>query len=1430
MPSASFSGPGSTTASAPRSYDLRPFDVSSVLILRDQHKNPKVARRRSVRNVSGDVEELLSMFDACLRIGKLERASIMLARITSDFPIIARSDIMDLHNDYLHRAIELLMESPSMTKADAIHDWYELNLRAVEPALKQTPETIAYMLKACLLSSPTRDGRLNRLVSRYMAMAPGTVGLEVLYMTDILTDTDRARITEICPTYNLAIAESAKPVEERETASAEDLAASVEAPISSMTSPGPSSYPEVLSTPQKGSGLKTLKQTLSLFREIPAGIDIDTLTQPQRREIQARLERDAVDAAIERWRDDNQALQKMGLSTSISSASLNSRLYDWQRALEARLKLEFTEFDALDKAGLGEKVRGENAERAVYGPFLQLSTPSRLAALTILAVLSGVSGNGVDVGVPLYSLVKILGSAAEEDVRTQRRDEAEAKKRKAFTKAAKLKASQSKAEPKEELQGEPQQELRGEPQQELQPQQQPQQRGREQPEPEYMARPDISPELQDGDWNESVGEPTARVEALYSQDPSAERWPVGIKYQVGAALLQAIIQTATITVVKEHPETGSLVSESQPAFVHNQQYKRGKKVGVLVVNKTLVEMLKREPRADFLARHLPMVCEPEPWTRFDRGGFIESPAQMVRVKPGERDQKIYAEAAIENGHMEQIMKGLDSLGKTAWKINKNVFGVMLDVWNSGEALANIPPLDPKIPVPEEPVATEDPVARRKWLNAVKMAENLKSSLHGVRCFMNFQLEIARAVRDQTIYFPHNVDFRGRAYPLPTYFNHMGADHVRGLMLFAKGKELGEEGFRWLKVHLANVFGFDKASLREREKFAMENLENIMDSATNPLTGRRWWLRGEDPWQCLATCYELKAAFESPDATKFISHLPVHQDGTCNGLQHYAALGGDEWGARQVNLEPGERPADVYSAVADLVSEDLARDAEAGNFMAKALNGKIKRKVVKQTVMTNVYGVTFAGAKKQVQKQLDALYPDLAEQAGVEPVVLSSYIAMKIFSALSQMFSGAHEIQTWLGEIGGRVCRAITPEQLKQLAAQFPEEQLMTGDGRSKTKAAKGVKTAKGDKAAKGDATAKGKKKKAPTTDDLLSHFRSTIVWTTPLRMPVVQPYRHTGVRLISTCLQTLALKTPEASDPVNRRKQLQAFPPNFIHSLDASHMMLSALECGEMGLTFAAVHDSFWTHATDVGRMSRVLRDAFVRIHTEDVIARLAAEFETRYAGSIYMAKIKFGSPGTPRIWSWRKKTGFSLVEELMLEKKRQELLRSEDPAEVAKGLAMETPSSILEAETAVEEVTEKEDVEQFSLGKVPEAEHAQMEKDMLKAQKDSEKASVADPENDVGDSTEEGPTEGTHVEAGGDTAEDGMGRIQALLGTSGFDVAMHPQNFPEKKRSDSAKETILWMPLTFPPLPKKVQILPALQKDWRQSSAANVDRLLGKL
>lgn len=89
----------------------------------------------------------------------------------------------------------------------------------------------------------------------------------------------------------------------------------------------------------------------------------------------------------------------------------------------------------------------------------------------------------------------------------------------------------------------------------------------------------------------------------------------------------------------------------------------------------------------------------------------------------------------------------------------------------------------------------------------------------------------------------------------------------------------------------------------------------------------------------------------------IDRMCATQDGSCNGLQHYAALGGDMLGAEQVNLLPSERPQDVYEAVAVIVRELVKKDVEAGLPLAKAIDGKISRKVCVGGCVLSVWWVS-----------------------------------------------------------------------------------------------------------------------------------------------------------------------------------------------------------------------------------------------------------------------------------------------------------------------------------------------------------------------------------------------------------------------------------------------------------------------------------------
>lgn len=57
-----------------------------------------------------------------------------------------------------------------------------------------------------------------------------------------------------------------------------------------------------------------------------------------------------------------------------------------------------------------------------------------------------------------------------------------------------------------------------------------------------------------------------------------------------------------------------------------------------------------------------------------------------------------------------------------------------------------------------------------------------------------------------------------------------------MLQFAKGVPLGEKGLDWLKIHLVTLHGAKKkSSLEERLNYADEIMDDVLDSADNPLT-------------------------------------------------------------------------------------------------------------------------------------------------------------------------------------------------------------------------------------------------------------------------------------------------------------------------------------------------------------------------------------------------------------------------------------------------------------------------------------------------------------------------------------------------------------------------------------------------------------------
>ncbi|KAK6942325.1 DNA-directed RNA polymerase, N-terminal [Dillenia turbinata] len=629
-------------------------------------------------------------------------------------------------------------------------------------------------------------------------------------------------------------------------------------------------------------------------------------------------------------------------------------------------------------------------------------------------------------------------------------------------------------------------------------------------------------------------------------------WSRDTQAKLGCRLIELLTETAYV----QSPVSQSADNppDIRPAFRHtfkNITKDPGEKIvkryGVIECDPLILAGLDRNVR-HMVIPYVPMLIPPKKWRGYDKGGYLFLPSYIMRTHGSRRQQDAVRHASAEQ--MQKIFEALDTLGSTKWRINGRVLSVVENVWARGGNVAGLVNRE-DIPLPEKPLS-EDSAVIQQWKWDVRKAKKINQERHSLRCDTELKLSVARKMKEEEgFYYPHNLDFRGRAYPMHSHLNHLNSDLCRGVLEFAEGRPLGMSGLYWLKIHLANVYsgGVEKLSHDGRLAFVDNHLDDIFDSADNPVNGNRWWLMAEDPFQCLAACMNLSEALRSPSPHTVISHLPIHQDGSCNGLQHYAALGRNSLEAAAVNLVAGEKPADVYSEIATRVHEIMRRDslkdpsADPNATLARILIGQVDRKLVKQTVMTSVYGVTYVGAREQIKRRLQEKGL-IADDRML--FTAACYAAKVTLAALGEIFEAARAIMGWLGECAKIIASENRPVQ-----------------------------------------------------------------WTTPLGLPVVQPYSKTERHLIRTSLQVLALQ--REGDSISIRKQRTAFPPNFVHSLDGSHMMMTAIACRDAGLHFAGVHDSFWTHACDIETMNQILREKFVELYSNPILENLLESFQTAY-------------------------------------------------------------------------------------------------------------------------------------------------------------------------------------------------------------------------
>ncbi|MFH0965001.1 MAG: DNA-directed RNA polymerase [Planctomycetota bacterium] len=572
-----------------------------------------------------------------------------------------------------------------------------------------------------------------------------------------------------------------------------------------------------------------------------------------------------------------------------------------------------------------------------------------------------------------------------------------------------------------------------------------------------------------------------------------------------------------------------------------------------------------------LPQYPPMVRPPQRWTAQRTGGYFEGLRTPRFAGRGERRPPRVNEA---------VREAVNVLDATPWRINRRILGVLkadgVKLRDEAKGLyARLDELPRSLKKREEMLAQQGQIGGQadprfmELLYAAGERAKIFSRLRWIR-ELPFKLKIAERFADEpSIWFPHRIDFRGRAYPIPELLNHHGDDVCRGLLEFAEGKELTEKGRKWLKIHLANRCGHDKESFDERLKWVQEHDGEIKGWAADPLKNT-CWRDVEDPYQALAAAI----ALNDEEAAK---HLPVHVDASNSGWQQYAAMLRDADAGRETNLVPAESPADLYGMVGRLLARAKERTFKTGPGQPGAGNVWVNllpdgppipmecfdRRNLKSVIMTLAYGATEWRRRGKLRGKLRDLigYVDIYEDedgklyrvfGASDAAILKEVVeqlSKELRAELGKSFPRVLEAWDWLQDCGKRI-------------------------------------------AGKG---------------------QETVRWTTPLGMEVEQPYRDERTKRQRTKLGRVSVNVWSENCPIDDKKQARAFAPNFVHSIDAAHMMRTAQACGKAGIHFAAVHDCFWTHAENMDGMRDILREEFVRVHEEPLLEALWRQMRKRY-------------------------------------------------------------------------------------------------------------------------------------------------------------------------------------------------------------------------
>ena len=652
----------------------------------------------------------------------------------------------------------------------------------------------------------------------------------------------------------------------------------------------------------------------------------------------------------------------------------------------------------------------------------------------------------------------------------------------------------------------------------------------------------------------------------------------------------------------------------------------------------------------------PMCVPPVDWKpgMAHGGGYLTGynrPLRLVKT----RDRNYLEE--LKSAYMPEVLKALNAAQRTAWRIRPEVIELHKQLKKIGRRVENSKmPFHTDMEIPEKPDWVAEHSKQRKAMyqweqdkkknpftdqpkppvspeyekrevlfkrfrkqKAVAFDENL--SRQGQRVNYHLILSTAEVFSQyDAIYFPHQLDFRGRLYAVPN-LNPQSADWIKGLLEFSEGKRLGSEGLWWWKVHVANLFGVDKVSFPERVQWTEDNWEQLKACAQDPIE-HRFWEDADKPFQAYGAALELLGIEEH--GVDFESHMPIDLDGSCSGLQNLGMALRCEVTGESVNLTEQEEPADIYDEVKEKIvgrMEELVGDCETRQQAREAAVAEAKK-----TYFTEVKGAD----SKKWPKVLNDLTSGERLSASLKSVKQTYNFVVSCWEWLQFGVTRKHckrSVMTFpygSKEYGFR--QQIMYDTLDPLKksldekfemgyiteAQYDEEFPFSNDGYY---AAGALAKLLFQYVTETVLKAAEIMEWMQSTAKLVASQQRPVRWTTNLGFPVMQAYRKTEMRRINTRLfgNRMQLSIREEQEAMDTVRSGNAISPNVTHSLDSSHLLKLVSMAVDEGMgDFALIHDSFGTHAADTGRFFQIIREAFVELYREPYFEKLAQEFKAQ--------------------------------------------------------------------------------------------------------------------------------------------------------------------------------------------------------------------------